>query len=165
MFLQYLLGLNALGHDVFWLERLQSTGDKASDQQLISDFFSRFRHYGFADRCAILVYEEDSGETDLQAAHVYGMSKDRIKEIAQSSDQLWNFCCCLRQPLLSFFKHRVLIDLDPGVLQVCALEWDMCIHDHQVFFTVGSRMAIDGCRVPTLGVKWRSFTPFIYLPM
>jgi len=165
LFLQYLLGLRALGHEVFWLDRLQSSGDRVHDHQLMDRFFKRFERYGFRDCCAVVVYDKADDETNLDRADVRGVTKEKIREIAQSSDVLLNFCCCLRQPLLSLFKHRVLVDLDPGVLQACALEWDLCIHDHQIFLTVGSRMAIDGCRVPTLGVNWRSFAPFVYLPM
>ncbi|MDQ3817158.1 MAG: hypothetical protein M3362_05645 [Acidobacteriota bacterium] len=93
------------------------------------------------------------------------MSKSRIAEVARDADLLWNFCCGVRQPFLSFFKRRVLIDLDPGLLQVCALKWEMGIQDHEVFLTVGSNLQHEDCTVPTLGVKWQSFIPFVYLPM
>src|SRR6266568_3440309 len=40
-FLQYPLGLKALGEDVLWLELLASSGDRARDLRLIQDFFER----------------------------------------------------------------------------------------------------------------------------
>jgi len=164
-FLQYLFGLNALGHDVFWLEVLQSSGNEERDRRLIDIFFGRFHKYGFKDRCVLLLCGERLTEPTLEGAHAYGMSKPRIKQIARDTDLLWNFACNLRQPLLSLFKRRVLIDLDPGHLQVSALTWDMGIHDHHMFLSVGSKFHDGDCEIPKLDVKWHRFFPFVYLPM
>jgi len=164
-FLQYLFGLDALGHDVFWLELLRSSGNKARDQRLIGVFFGRFNNYGFKDRCALLLHGRDRIEPTLEEADAYGISKDQIRQIAHDSDLLWNFACSLRQPLLSLFKRRVLIDGDPGHLQVSALTWDMGIHHHDVFLSAGTRLDTADCEVPALGVKWHRFVQFVYLPM
>src|SRR5262249_1314402 len=126
-FLQYLFGLKALGHDVFWLEVLHSTGNPVRDHRLIDIFFGRFKRYGFKDRCALLLYDQNFREPTLELAQAFGMSKQRMSEIARSTDLLWNFACSLRQPLLSLFRRRVLVDGDPGHLQVSALTWDMSI--------------------------------------
>jgi hypothetical protein len=93
------------------------------------------------------------------------MTKHQIKEIAQSADLLWNFACGLREPLLSLFKRRVLIDGDPDHLQVSALTREMGINDHHVFMTAGTKLHDVDCEVPTLGVDWQRFTQFVYLPM
>ena len=164
-FLQYLFGLDALGHDVFWLEVLHSTGNAARDRRLVDVFFGRFQKSGFKDRCALLLCGEGSIKPTLEESQAYGMSKPRIKEIARDADILWNFACSLRQPLLSLFKRRVLIDLDPGHLQVSALTWDMGIHDHHMFLSVGTKFHDGDCEIPDLDVKWHRFFPFVYLPM
>jgi hypothetical protein len=164
-FLQYLLGLRALGHDVFWIEVLQSTGNAVRDKRRIDIFFGRFHRYGFTHRCALLLYDPHVTEPALELAHAFGMSKQRIREVAQETDLLWNFACSLRQPLLSLFRRRVLIDGDPGHLQVSALTWDMGIRDHHVFLSAGTKLHESDCKVPTLGVNWHGFVQFVYLPM
>lgn len=121
-FLQYLLGLGDLGHEVFWLDLLPSRGARDQDEALIRIFFRRFRAWGLGDRCAVLLVDRDD-EQDLQAERIYGVSRSRLVEIFRSADLLWNFACGLRQPLLSRFDRRVLVDLDPGHLQVSALTW------------------------------------------
>jgi hypothetical protein len=165
MFLQYLLGLRALGHDVFWLELFRSTGDRARDGRLLDVFFARFERHGFRDRCAVLTYEEDVSEPTLGSGPVYGMSGHRVEEVARSADLVWNFACALRGPLLGLFKRRVLVDGDPGHLQVSALTWDMAIHEHDAFLTAGTKLRDVDCAVPTLGVTWHPFVQFVYLPM
>jgi hypothetical protein len=93
------------------------------------------------------------------------MTKGRVREITQSADLLWNFACGLREPLLTLFRRRVLLDLDPGHLQVSALTWNLGIHAHDTFLTVGTKLHDSDCKVPTLGVQWHSFLPVVHVPM
>jgi hypothetical protein len=165
MFLQYLLGLDALGHDVFLLDVERSTGNDGRDQQVISSFFERLRRYGFDDRSALLMFDKEADRQALGLAQMYGKSRGEIKEIAESADLLWSFGGCIGQPLLSLFRRRVYLDLDPGHLHVSALTWDLGLHDYHVFFSVGGKLGDPDCEVPTLGLTWYPFTPFVYLPM
>jgi hypothetical protein len=164
---EQLLGIDALGHDVFWLESLASTGDAGRDQQRIDTFFSRVKVFGFEGRCALLLFDPALSDDDrtLEAATAYALSKERIREIARSADLLWNVCGGLRRPLLSLFRRRALIDWDPGILQASALSHDLSIHDHHVFFSVGGKLPDPDCEVPRLGVSWHTFRPFVYLPL
>lgn len=164
VFLQYLHGLDALGHKIFWLEMLKTTGDKARDQKLMRIFFARFQRYGFGSRCALLLVH-DYPDASLDSAEIYGASKCQIHEVIRRADLLWNFCCTLRPPFLSLFKRRALIDLDPGMLQIPALDTDLGLSDHEIVLTVGSKMGEPDCQVPTLGRPWHRFMPFIHLPL
>jgi hypothetical protein len=161
LLLQYVLGLRDLGHDVVWLELLPSSGDPATDRRLIRRFFRRFRHYGVGDRCALVCFDK---VPVLESARTYGLSIREVREVARTADLMWNFACGVRQPLLSLFTHPVLVDLDPGHLQVAALTWDLDIPAHRAFLTVGTKMHDADCQVPTLGVTWKPFLPFVYLP-
>ncbi|MGH8012113.1 MAG: hypothetical protein ACREQ4_06430 [Candidatus Binataceae bacterium] len=162
-FLQYPLGLRALGHRVFWFELLPASGDEALDRNRIRTFFARAAQYGFERDCALFVFEPDVPQS-LERGDAYGMSIRAIREQIHSTDLLWNFCCALREPLLSAFRRRVLIDVDPGHLQVCGLHEDMGIHSHQAFLTVGAKIHQEDCEIPTLGLKWHAFNPFVYMP-
>ena len=163
--LQYLLGLRALHHQVTLLELLWSTGDTNRDEELIGSFFSRMNHYGLTDNCILLLFDKGSDEQDLERAHAYGRSMRETREIIKSADLLWNDCCGIREPLLGMFRYRVLVDLDPGHLQVSALTVDLDLHSHQAFLTVGKKLHDTDCEVLTLGFKWHTFFPFVYLPM
>ena len=163
--LQYLLGLKALGHDVFVLELLWSTGDAVRDQQRIGAFFERLQQYGLSDRGVLLLFAKDQPEPTLDAAATYGRSKQETRDLIKSADMLWNDCCGVRQPLLGMFTHRALIDLDPGHLQVSALTVDLDLYDHHTFLSVGRKLHDGDCEVPTLGLTWHTFMPFVYLPM
>lgn len=165
VFLQYLFGLQALGHDIFWLERLVRSGNPALDRKLIRLFLKRFYHYGFGSRCALLLVDTESGDISLESAEVYGASKCHVSEAIRRADLMWNLCCTFRPPFLNLFKHRALIDLDPGMLQIPALDCGYSLSDHETLLTIGSKIGDPDCPVPTAGRLWHRFMPFVYLPL
>jgi hypothetical protein len=164
-YLQYLLGLDDLGHDVLWLEVMRSSGQGELDQARIQSFFDRMAQYGFQDRCALLLHGEVAEPLTLETAQGYGKTTEEIREFARSADLVWNFCGTLRQPLLSLFKRRVFVDQDPGILQISALSWDLALNDHEVYLTAGTKLHAPDCEVPTLGLTWHPFLQFVYLPI
>jgi hypothetical protein len=163
-FLQYPLGLRALGHEVFWLEVLKSTGRRERDLRLIRNFFTRIRGYGLSDTCALLLVD-DTDVQDPERGEVFGRSRDQFADAIRSTELFWNLGCTIREPLLGRFRHRVLIDTDPGHLQIAAQTWDLGIDRHHAFLTVGAKIHDSDCGVPTLGHAWRHFLPFVHLPM
>jgi hypothetical protein len=162
--LQYPLGLRALGHNIFWLELMKSSGDQTRDGELAKDFLARVSPYGLAPHSAVVVFD-DLEVQDLDRAQVYGRPKQTVIDVSRSADLLWNFACTIRQPLLSKFNRRALIDVDPGHMQILATEHEMGVADHQVHLSVGANLPDPDCEVPTLGLTWRTFLPFVYLPM
>jgi len=164
-FLQYPLGLRALGHDVFWLELMQSTGERGHDMQLVRDFFARLAIYNLDKNCALLLFNEKLDFQPFDKCEAFGRDQRDVREIIRSTDLLLNFCSAVRQPLLSMFNYRALLDFDPGHLQVSALMCNLNIHDHHVCMTLGWRINVSGSEVPKLGIRWRTFDPCIYLPM
>jgi hypothetical protein len=71
----------------------------------------------------------------------------------------------LRQPLLSSFKRRALLDGDPGHLQIAQSMVDLDLDYHDVFLTVGARINASDSLIPKLGHGWRTFEQLIYLPL
>ena len=147
-FLQYILGLRDLGHDVLWLDVLVSTGTRAGDESRARLLFKRFEQYGLRDACALLVVDRKD-EQDLRTARAYGVSKRRLAEFFRTADLLWNFAAGVRPPLLSLFRHRVLVDGDPGHLQISAQMSDLGLQHHQMFLTSGMKLGDTDHGVPS----------------
>jgi hypothetical protein len=165
VFLQYLLGLQALGHDFLYLELLHSTGDRTQDSQFVQSFFDRLKQFGLSDRAALLLCPHKDPAPDLENSQPHGRTISQIKQIAADADIFWNMCGAFRKPMLSLFRRRAFVDLDPGHLQVSGLQWDLELSEHQAFLSVGTKMADADCEVPRLGCDWKPFVPFVYLPM
>jgi hypothetical protein len=163
-FLQHPLGLRSLGHDVFWLELLRSTGDRDRDLALVHNFFERIGRYGLADDCALML-AGDLEVQDIARAELFGRNLVQVRDLIASADLLWNLSCAIREPLLSRFHRTVLLDVDPGHLQVSALQWNLGIERHDVLLTVGTKINDADCGIPRLGLTWHTYLPFVYLPM
>jgi hypothetical protein len=163
--IQYLLGLRALGHHPVLLALLWSSGETSRDEASIGSFFSRLEEYGLKECAAALLLPGESKEQNLEKARAYGRSMAEVKDLIAHADLFWNDCCHVRQPLLGMFPYRVLMDLDPGHLQVSALEWNMDLADHHRLLTIGIKLNDPDCLVPKLGLQWKTCTPFVYLPL
>ncbi len=165
-FLQYPLGLKALGHKILWMELLQQTANHAQDQARIRDFFHRLQVYNLDADCALLLLPNLDAPR-IENAQVYGKTRAELNEAIHSGELLWNFCCAMRDPLLSKFRRRVLIDVDPGHLQVseASYNFDMGISGHEAYLTVGVKINDPDCEIPHLGHRWKPFFPFVYLPL
>jgi hypothetical protein len=162
--LQYPLGLRALGHSIFWLELIKSSGDRARDAELAKNFLERITQYGLAPHAAVLVFD-DIETQDINRAEIYGRPAQMVLDIVRNADLLWNIASAIHPPLLATFRRKALIDVDPGHLQILATEYEFGLKDHDVHLSVGMNLPDPDCEVPTLGLTWRSFLPFVYLPM
>src|SRR5277367_2538242 len=97
--LQYPLGLRALGHNIFWLELMKSSGDRERDGDLAKDFLARISPYGLGPHAAVLVFD-DIETQDLSRAVIYGRPEQTVVDIVRSADMLWNIANAVHPPLL-----------------------------------------------------------------
>lgn len=161
---QFPLGLRALGHNVFWLDLMKSSGDRVHDGEMAKNFIARISPYGFAPHAAVLGFD-DIEVQDLKRAEVYGRPALAVFDLVRSADLLWNIANAIHPPFLSRFRRKALIDGDPGHLQVIASEFEFGLKDHDTHLSVGANLSNSDCAVPTLGLTWQTFLPFVYLPM
>ena len=100
----------------------------------------------------------------MDEANFHGRSATEVAAIARDADLLWNFWYALQEPFLHRFRRRAFIDVDPGHLQVCVAIGACALGDHDVYLTIGLNVAEERCQIPTLGLKWCPFRPFVHLP-
>jgi hypothetical protein len=162
-FLQYPLGLKQLGHRVFWLEVMPSTGNHDADRQAVRNFFGRLAEFGLQHEAAVAVLR-DPPMARLEQAAFHGRSASQVAEIASDAELLWNFWYALQEPLLLRFRRRAFIDVDPGHLQICVALGAYALGNHHAYLTVGLNAGSADCRIPEVGVRWCPFRPFVHLP-
>jgi hypothetical protein len=162
--LQYPMALKVAGHEVLWLELLECSGKRDQDLRTIDGFYARLARYDLASDCAVLLFNHSLNSQAFEDAEVFGADARQLARLISEADLLLNFACAIRQPLLSLFKRRALLDFDPGHLQVSALTCDLNIPDHEVLMTIGARINAPDSAIPTLGLRWQTFEPLVYLP-
>ena len=163
-YIQYPIGLAALGHEVYYIEdtRLwpvyQTNNLKGADCRanvshvaLVMDFFGLSRSWAYRD--------EASGQC-------FGMPNSSVRDIVATADVLLNVSCATS---LTDEYHRiparVLIDSDPMFTQI---QYEVqegftpgksamreVIQGHTHHFTFGENVGAPDCRIPACGVTWR----------
>jgi hypothetical protein len=142
--MQYVLGLRALGHDVWLVEPVGDELDPGYVREVVRDF-------KLEGRAAFLVGDSRRG---------LGVPYDEVRSL--DFDAHLNISGVLADPdVVERIPVRVYLDLDPAFNQV----WheldgiDMRFDGHTHFVTVGQAVGHATCPVPTCGVRWLRTLP------
>jgi hypothetical protein len=154
VFLSYLLGLRALGHEVLFIDRLRPEMVEAGmprggwpsspEARWLAGLMEEF---GLADSYALLL---DDGEQTI------GLSRAQLLDKLKGSSLLLNFNGFLGdEELLAAPAQRVYLDIDPGFAQMWEeLGLATMFEGHDRFVTVGANLGRPECGVPTAGRQW-----------
>src|SRR6266545_681763 len=155
--LMYLLGLRALGHDVFYIE---DTGECVYDpvqntQSTDPAYGTQYIHqslapYGLGDRWSFVNY--DGG--------YHGRSADEVRQYAAGADLFINLSggSWFWRDEYARIPHKVFVDSDPAFTQLAiakAEPWYVEFFqrfDH--LFTFGSNIGTSVCPIPTGEFTW-----------
>jgi hypothetical protein len=155
VFLQYMLGLRALGMDpvlVDWLEPDMCTGAdgrpvpvaESRNVAYLRDVMDRF---GLGDRWAVM---HDGGR------EVAGMTGTELDRATARAALLLNVNGFVRQErVFDRVPLRAYLDIDPGFGQMWrALDLHDPFAGHDSFVTIGERIGQPDCTIPTSGLAW-----------
>jgi hypothetical protein len=173
VFLNWALGLRALGCEVIWLEMVshqesaralersglvESPDTLAREVQIeVATLKRRLERFGLAGCLAlhpsdeeILPDEVTEGCLDLEAA--------------AEADLLLNQRYNLPREVVGRFRRSALLDIDPGLLQTWLSAGSIRVAPHDMYFTIGETVGQPGARFPDAGLKWHYTPPAVYLP-
>lgn len=155
--LMYLLGLRALGHEVFYIE---DTGECIYDPEqntraLDPSYGLRYidaalRPYGLGSAWSFVNYD----------GSYHGVSRERVAAFARSADLFINLSggVWFWREEYARIPRRVFIDSDPAFTQLCiAKNEDWYVNFFRGFtrlFTFGSNVGTETCSVPTGEFTW-----------
>ncbi len=159
--IHYVVGLQRLGHEVFYIEDLsrvpydpvRQTVDE-NDAYAVATIKKLAEEFGFEDRWGFC-------SRFLGRDRTFGLSRERINDLYRHADALLNICGSheLNDDLL-LSKRIVYVESDPGVEQIKVdagepqtLEF---LRRHHALFTFGENIGRPGADfpVPLHGLKW-----------
>ena len=155
------LGLQRLGHDVYYLEELSPEWcvdehgspcalDASVNRRIFRETMERFG----LERRSFQVMKGDLAPLPPSLESL----------LAQRPDLLINMAGHVRSPrVLERVRRRVYVDQDPVYTQVWHVEYgcDLNFAAHDVFFTVGLNVSMPGNCVPDCGVSWHRLLPVV----
>ncbi|MBD1810653.1 hypothetical protein NDA07_13965 [Microcoleus vaginatus DQ-U2] len=157
--LQYVMGLAALGHDVYFLE---DSDDYPSCYDPVRDIVDTNPTYGLgvlADTFARVGLGERWAYYDAHSSQWFGSCANCILEICSTADLLLNLSGVnpLR-PWLMTIPYRALVDTDPVFTQLRHL-YDPVANKqalaHTSFFSFGENINAPWCLIPQDGLPWQ----------
>ena len=163
VFLEYVLGLQRLGWDVLFLDRLEpemcvdAAGNPASleDSVNLRYLVHIMDWFGLSDQWS-LIYD---------GRRFVGRPRDEVLERVGRSSFLLNFMGYFNhEEILAAAPRRVFLDIDPGFPQMWReLGLANVFEGHDDFLTVGANVGRPGCNIPTCGLEWIGTPPPVVL--
>ena len=167
--LQYVLGLRALGHDVLYLEdaggwfydhltleMIRNVAIPVSHLSNLMNSFDLHESWTFVD--------EERRE--------YGLGGARLRDFLSSADLLIHVTGAMSlkyDPAYMKIPVRAYVDTDPGFIQARVASGNKRdlehLNDHTVHFSFGGNIGRKGCAVPATGHDWRPTVQPIFLPL
>jgi hypothetical protein len=163
--LMYLIGLRALGHDVYYLE---DTGECVYDFEqntisLDSSYGLRYINaalspYGFGDRWIFVDYKKD----------YYGKTQKQTEEICRDADLFINLSggCWFWRDEYQKIPCKIFIDSDPAFTQAAlakAEPWYVnFFKEFDALFTFGRNLGDADCTIPETPFNWhKTWQPIV----
>jgi hypothetical protein len=155
VYLNWALGLRALGCSVVWLEVASPTEDAMRIQQKVRLLKNRLAPFGLDAGVALcsagpapLLPESTAGCLDLDAA----AEADLLVDMSYGPAEV-----------VSRFRRTALLDIDPGLCQLWVSRGQIDLPRHDVYFTIGETVGRPDALFPDCGVVWRHVPPCVAL--
>lgn len=162
LYLNWALGLRALGCQVIWLELEEVVNPNTPEnevQEYLALLKNRLKQHGLAD-CSIALFSRTGEPLPWDASGWYLT----LEEAATDADLLLNLAYHMHSDVVKRFRRSALVDSDPGLLQVWMSSGQINIARHDVYFTISETVGTPEARVPACGLRWH-YTPLpVFLP-
>lgn len=157
--LQYLLGLERLGVEAYWVDRLAPPRPERNPHgvdYLVDRFQRTAEDFCFEERYCI-VYDSE---------RYFGMSGRELDALVDDADLLINISGHLpSDSALLRVPRRAYVDVDPGFTQLWGHQTDMHFERHNLFFTLGQNVGQPGFGIDTGGILWQPTLPPVVLDL
>lgn len=164
--LHYVIGLERLGFDVFYVE---DSGAAPYDPRAVALGTDATQNVAFV-RSAMQRTQapEQWVYWDVLEDRYHGLDHDALLELYATCDQVWNLSGATRlRPEHRGARRRVYVQTDPGFEQVRLARGDAGIADaidaHDVLFTYGENLSLGESALPAAGRLWHPTRPPVLL--
>jgi hypothetical protein len=156
IFLNWLLGLRALGCSVIWLEEVWPDITRDELAARFADLRDRLAPYGVTD--IALSGNPDPSVFDGLDGWI------RSADAAAEADLLLNFDDDFDRDELGRFRRTAFVDRDPGLRQIWLDAGRLDIPTHDLHFSIGETVGAGSASFPDGGRRWHHVPPPVFVP-
>ncbi len=164
LYLNWALGLRALGCQVIWLEEVEVDEDDPNIadnelQEYLALLKNRLKQQGLAD-CSIAFCSQTGEPLPWDASGWYLT----LEDAAEEADLFLNVRYQTHPGVVGRFRRSALVDSDPGLMQLWMSCGQINMARHDLYFTISETVGTPMAQVPDCGVQWH-YTPLpVFLP-
>ena len=153
VYLNWALGLQSLGYELVWLEAVDDRRTVPENRRLVAQLKSRLRRAGLDENVAVWSRGDHGRAVSLG---------DDVLDITDAAECELLISLNYETPadVLSRFRRTCLIDMDPGLLQVCVAQGQLALPRYDVYFTVGESVDRSPA-LPETGLTWQHVPPAV----
>lgn len=156
VYLNWALGLRALGCRVVWLETLDLQRPLERQRSYLTALKDQLTPFGLAQSLALTSWTGDVIPRELM--------RDCLDlEAASEADLLLNQCYRLPAEVVQRFRRSALLDIDPGLTQTWISLGNIVTAHHDAYFTIGETIGEPGSKIPNVGIAWQYTPPCVAL--
>lgn len=156
-YLNWALGLRALGCQVIWLEAITRPTSADAIRTNVAALKRHLRRYGLVNCVALYSSLDEALPIDLTSIDCLDL------DAASEADLLLELRYDTPLQVVKRFRRSALVDIDPGLLQLWMSKGQVCTAPHDVYFTTGETVGQSGTRIPDVGLKWIYTPPCVAL--
>lgn len=155
-YLNWALGLRAVGCNVIWLEAAADF-PPAKIRANVAALKLRLERYGLVNSLALYSAADGPLVRDLTAMGCLDL------DAAATADLLLGFTYDTPPHVVKRFRRSALLDIDPGLSQAWISKGRIRLTPHDVYFTTGETVGRAGTPIPDLGLNWLYTRPCVAL--
>jgi hypothetical protein len=149
LFLNWALGLRAIGCTVVWLDSVAPGTPPERIAPDVAELRRRLTAWNLAERLVVVRPEGSvvAGELDDAAG----------------ADLLIDLGYDLPDSVIGRFRRSAFVDLDPGLTQTWLHRGQLALATHDAYFTLGETVGRPGSAIPDGGVRWLYTPPPVFV--
>jgi hypothetical protein len=156
VYLNWALGLRALGCKVVWLEPIDPRTPVLEARAMIDALKTSLEPYGLAKNLALCSWIGEPLSSDIREGCL-------DLEDAGKADLFLNLAYDIPPTIVGRYRRSALVDIDPGLTQIWMSKAEIHVAQHDLYFTIGETVGQPGARFPDCGLNWLHTPPCVAL--
>ena len=155
VYMNWALGFKKNNCDVIWLEKLDEDLTIEQNRIFIADLKNQLNYYGLNNSLALWSDSNNDSLADFDCK--------TLSIAAEKADFFLNSWYHIPKHIVKLFRKAVLLDIDPGQLQLWLSQHHFDVSFYDYYITTGETVGVTDGLIPDSGCLWHYLPPCVSL--